>query len=880
MAKKIVSIKAINAGSPPDVDTDFNTKIRSQVFDHVAEVHGRNNITSIITFNSLAAKGSFKEMCTIYEVPYKTADSISKLVPPPIDGADCKFRDIFNPESNRYSEASEFRAATSGDEWKQIIESSLAIEGRYKSTGIHPCGMIISSKDLRNIIPMKTVKDKGNNRVVSQWTYPELESLGLIKFDFLNLDTVDLIQHTVERIIKAGKTPPNMIDIVHGPMDDKKTFEMIARGDTVGVFQLGSNIVQDFMFIMKPTSFNDIAASTAMLRPGPMAMNTHTRYANRKNGNEKIEPIHPDFKGSPLDEILKDTYSLIIYQEQVMQIANRIANFTLKEADTLRSAMGKKKIDKMNSMKGKFYEGAESNGYSTEAVDILWDTIAEFSKYAFNKSHSVAYAMSAYQTAYLKAHYPVEFISALISQKIDDKDKVLEYLHEARRMGLKIGPTNINLSDVEVSPNYKHNGDYDIIYGLSGVKAVSEDTAETIINEREENGEYISVQNMVNRCVPLGINNRKVYENLALSGAFDTFNVPRKAVVNNLESMIVASKTKSSRGLSLFDFGGMEENTENEIDLTKFDEYDFVEKTKNEADVIGLYLTEHPLSKMGDLPNGVTTITELKKAPRTTTKLIVGSISSMVKKTRKGGGRSIMVTIDDGNQYLNANVDNNLVKGMNRHASIKAIETAYLRGRNEVSDEVKTRALDDSVQPLPELEENSIYVFKVTYRPAFSNGTNYSAKVVSATPLKLSHDGVLPIRIRIKDKTGKSLNKYVKGVNNYARKLSEKYNGEYPIHYSIYNSNDEKTLINLSTYVRKILETMKNADKSEKDTLPAFRYSDNSYRMKTNEELAATLEYSETNFSVDKNNIVDEKLSNSFGFDKIDYGIYIELDEQ
>lgn len=871
--KKIVNIKAVNAGSPPDVDSDFNTTIRSKVFQHVAEVHGENNISSIVTFNSLAAKGAFKEMCTIYEVPFSQANKITELVPPPVDGKDCKFRDIFNPESDRYNEAQDFRNATNGEEWEKIIDGSLAIEGRYKSTGIHPCGLIISSKDLRNVVPLKKVNDKGNQRVVSQWTYPELESLGLIKFDFLNLDTVDLVQHTVERIVKAGKTPPNMVQLVHGEMNDKKTYEMIAKGETVGVFQLGSQIVQDFMFVMKPTCFDDIAASTAMLRPGPMAMNTHTKYANRKNGIEKIEPLHPDFKNSPLTEILEDTYSLIIYQEQVMKIANQIANFTLKEADKLRSAMGKKKVDVMNAMKGKFYEGAEKNGYSKEAIDILWDTIFEFSKYAFNKSHSVAYAMAAYQTAYLKAHYPVEFMSALISQKKDKKDKVLEYLHEARRMGLKIGSTNINLSDVEVSPNFKRIGEHDIIYGLSAVKAISTETAEIIIREREENGTYDSVQNLLDRCVPLGLNNKKVYENLTLSGAFDTFEVPRKAVIDNLDGMLKAAKTKNSRGMSLFDFDDSDDGSESEIDLNATKEYDFVERIKNEADVIGLYLTEHPLSRMGKLPEGTTKLSTVLNSTKPMKAKVAGSVSSLEMKTRKTGGRSIIINIDDGEDFIKANVDRTLIKGIDRLNAIRKIETAFLKG-NSVSEEVINVALNDDSQPIEDIEENAIYTFEIMFRPAYKNNGNYTAKIVKIEPLKLSYNGILPIRVRIKDESGKKKKVYLSNFKKYATKLSEKYPGEYPIVVSVYNNRTERILDKASIYVEKLIKEMQKTLGETKEQLPKFSYSPSEYRKMSDEELSQKLRYVETGLTTEKDISVEEKLCSSFGMDRIDFGIF------
>lgn len=383
--KKIASISVIDPGSNPDVDSDFNTEVRDIALEHVTELYGKDNVANIITFNSLAAKSAFKAMCTIYQVPFGRANKIAALVPGPIEGVECTISDIFDPSSDRYSEGAEFRAATSSSDWKYIIEGAKNIEGRYRSTGVHPCGIIMSSEPLQNVLPLQI--RESDSRVITQWTYPDCEAIGLIKFDFLGLDTVDLIQHTVEYIMKAGKTPPNMIDLIHGPMDDRKTYSLLAKGNTTGIFQLGSSLVKDYLKVMKPEKFEDIAAATALLRPGPMGMLSHVRYANRKNGREEVESLHPDFEGSPLDDILAPTQGLIVFQEQILKISNQIAGMTLQEGDDLRSAMGKKKMKVMLAMKPRFFEGAKKNGYSEEAITILWDTIELFAKYGLSLIH-------------------------------------------------------------------------------------------------------------------------------------------------------------------------------------------------------------------------------------------------------------------------------------------------------------------------------------------------------------------------------------------------------------------------------------------------------------------------------------------------------------
>lgn len=387
MAGNVTNIFIVHPGSSPDVDSDFNTKIRTPVYEHTQELYGSDKVANIATQMRFGSKAAFKAMCSIYSIPPAAANKMTALIPPPIEGVECKIADIFNPSSSRYPEGGEFRAATEEDYWKKIIDGAMAIEGRISGTGAHACGVIMSSRTLSDVVPTKVRKTDG--RLLTQWAYPECESLGLIKMDFLGLDTVDLIQDTVEYIKRAGKTPPNMLDVINGPMDDKATFEMLCRGDTIGIFQLAGSGVQDLLRKMQPDSIHDIAAATALYRPGPMGMLSHVRYAERKSGREEIgAPVHEDFVGSPLEEILKKTFNVVIFQEQVIQIANQIAGMTLQEGDDLRKAMGKKKVAAMAEMKPKFLEGARQNGYSDEAVNLLWDTVAEFSKYGFNKCAS------------------------------------------------------------------------------------------------------------------------------------------------------------------------------------------------------------------------------------------------------------------------------------------------------------------------------------------------------------------------------------------------------------------------------------------------------------------------------------------------------------
>jgi len=749
VTKKIKSLYVIKPGSNPDVDSDFNTEVRGEAIDHVRDLYGTDSVASIGTFTTLAAKGAFKTMCTIYEIPFAQATKIAALIPPDIEGVACTVDDIFNPNSERYTDAVDFRNATSGPEWKKIIDGAKAIEGRNKTTGVHPCGIVISSKPLINTVPLQVRQNDG--LVVTQWGYQELESLGLIKMDFLGLDTVDLIQHSVENINKAGKGYLNMMEIINGEMTDKKTFEMLARGDTIGIFQLASPGVQELLRKIKPTGVEDIIASTALYRPGPMGMQSHIKYADRKNGREAMDYVHEEFKDSPLVQILGRTYGLVVYQEQVMQLAAQITGFTLQEADDLRSAMGKKKMDKMLKAKPLFMAGGKERGYSEEALQLLWDTISEFAKYGFNRAHSVAYGITAYQAAYLKANYPVEFMAALISQNIGNKDKISIFLREARRMGLKVGSIDINVSEVRVAPDFTGKSGFDIVFGLSGVNAISEDVSALIVKERK-NGEFSSVQDFVTRCYAAGVTNRKVYENIAKAGGFDSFAVTRRGVVDNLASLLEGAKTKGSKGADLFDlFGGGASIEAASVDLGSISEYPHVDKLKMESDVIGLYLTSHPLSNVGPGLSKArsTTIESLMKSKSMATVKLTGAITEISKKIMRKGGKAIKLTLDDGTGYIEANLSRELVKGIDKAVAQERIRKMFEDGELVVPEELAMAATSVEFNAVEDLEKNSVYSITLNYRPAREEDAPYNARITAIEKLHLSDDGSLPIRMRL-----------------------------------------------------------------------------------------------------------------------------------
>lgn len=869
MTGTVKNISIVHPGSSPDVDSDFNTKIRTPVYEHVQELYGSDRVANIATQMRFGSKAAFKAMCSIYSIAPAAANKMTALIPPPIEGVECKIADIFNPQSSRYPEGGEFRAATEEDFWKKIIDGAMAIEGRISGTGAHACGVVLSSRPISNIVPTKVRKADG--RLLTQWAYPECESLGLIKMDFLGLDTVDLIQDSVEYIKRAGKTPPNMLDIINGPMDDAKTFKMLCEGDTIGIFQLAGSGVQDLLRKMQPDSIHDIAAATALYRPGPMGMLSHVRYAERKSGREEIgPPIHEDFIGSPLEDILGKTYNLCIFQEQVIQIANQIAGMTLQEGDDLRKAMGKKKVAVMAQMKKIFIDGSRENGYSDEAIHLLWDTIAEFAKYGFNKSHSYSYAIVAYQSAWLKANYPVEFMAALLATNVGVKEKILAFLKESRRMGLEVGTADVNKSHVRVSPNLQSTGP-DIVYGLSSIDSVSEDVAEAIVKERDANGLFTSLSNFVDRCSAIGVARKNIFTKLAYAGAFDSFDVTRKAAVEAAPHLMGDSKVKSKRGASLFDmFGAEDEALDYELGT---EEYPFAEMIEYEASVIGLYLTSHPLGRVGSEISRISQMSIeklLKSKSRMKNIHIAGAITDMESKIMQRG-KSVTVNIDDGTGYLEARLTPDFVKALDKTNAQSSVKRLYTNGANKITDHAAKSARYKAEAAAP-LNMNRVYKMVVDFVPGIDGG-NARVRLLSATPVLLADDGTLPIRMRFDSGTNKNAEKLRKAL---PPKVAEKWPGDSAIFLSSFDTNDVEALDTDQTYldaIQVLEQADPNANKSTREWPPprTGEHSDYTKRI-SSVDIVDSVEYEDSGLRADKTKAVEMAIEKFLGAENYDFG--------
>ncbi|AZN28959.1 DNA polymerase III subunit alpha [Flaviflexus salsibiostraticola] len=574
--------------SMPDIDVDFDERRRNEVIEYVEEKYGKDNVSQVVTYGTIKSKQALKDASRVLGFPFEVGEKLTKAMPPSVQGKDISLGDVFDKGAKRYAEASEFRSfVESTNENREVFELATGLEGLTRQWGVHACAVIMSSRKLEDVIPIMQRPQDG--AVITQFEYPQCEELGLLKMDFLGLRNLTVIEDALENIRRNGKEPPVMEEV---PFDDREAYELMARAETLGVFQLDGAGMRTLLKQMKPDNFEDISAVSALYRPGPMGAGSHTNYALRKNGLQKITPIHPELE-EPLEEILGTTYGLIVYQEQVMQIAQKVAGFSLGKADVLRKAMGKKQLAVLNAQFADFEAGMVANGFSKDTVKTLWDILVPFSEYAFNKSHSAAYGVISYWTAYLKAHYPAEFMAALLTSQKDDKKKLALYLAECRRMGIVVKQPDVNVSAAE----FTAVGDA-INVGLSAVRNVGMHVVNGIISAREEKGAYTSFQDFLEK-VPLPVCNKRAIDSLVKSGAFDSLGQNRRQLALSAEEaidVVVGVKRNEAAGqFDLFaDLGGDVEQFN--LVVPDLPEWDKKTKLGFERDMLGLYVSDHPLS--------------------------------------------------------------------------------------------------------------------------------------------------------------------------------------------------------------------------------------------------------------------------------------------
>lgn len=581
--------------SMPDIDIDFDDRRRGEMVRYAAEKWGHDRVAQVITFGTIKTKAALKDSARIHygQPGFAIADRITKALPPAIMAKDIPLAGITDPNHERYKEAAEVRGLIDTDpDVRTIYQTARGLEGLIRNAGVHACAVIMSSEPLTEAIPLW--KRPQDGAIITGWDYPACEAIGLLKMDFLGLRNLTIIGDAIENI-RANRGID--LDLESVPLDDKATYELLGRGDTLGVFQLDGGPMRDLLRRMQPTGFEDVVAVIALYRPGPMGMNAHNDYADRKNGRQAIKPIHPELE-EPLREILAETYGLIVYQEQIMRIAQKVASYSLARADILRKAMGKKKREVLEKEFEGFSDGMKANGFSAGAIKALWDTILPFADYAFNKSHAAGYGMVSYWTAYLKANYPAEYMAGLLTSVGDDKDKAAVYLADCRKLGITVLPPDVNESGL----NFASVGT-DIRYGLGAVRNVGANVVASLLNTRTEKGKFTDFSDYLNK-VDIAACNKKVTESLIKAGAFDSLNHPRKGLfLVHTDAVDSVLGTKKAEAMGQFDlFGGADAGADAVFTIKVPDEeWDDKHKLALEREMLGLYVSGHPLNGVAHL---------------------------------------------------------------------------------------------------------------------------------------------------------------------------------------------------------------------------------------------------------------------------------------
>ncbi|ASY26288.1 DNA polymerase III subunit alpha [Candidatus Planktophila versatilis] len=628
--------------SMPDIDLDFDERRRSEMIRYATEKYGEDRVAQIITYGTIKSKQSLKDSTRVLGYPYAIGEKLTKALPPSVMGKDITLSGVFDSKDARYGEAGEFRQLYETDpDSKRVVDLAKGLEGLKRQWGVHAAGVILSREPLLDVIPIH--RREADGAIITQFDMGACESTGLLKMDFLGLRNLSVLDDALLNI-KANQN----IDVVLEdlPLHDKKTFELLSRGDTLGVFQLDGGPMRALLRSMAPDSFADISAVIALYRPGPMGENAHNNYADRKNSRKPVEPIHPELN-LPLQEILGDTYGLIVYQEQVMAIAQKVAGFTLGRADLLRKAMGKKNKEILDKEYIPFEAGMKSNGFSEAAIQRLWEVLIPFSDYAFNRAHSAGYGVVSFWTAYLKANYPTEYMAALLTSVRDDKDKSALYLSECRRMGIKVLPPDVNESDAEYTPR-----GVDIRFGLAAIRNVGEGVVASIKTARATKGAFTSFGDFLAK-VDANVCNKKTIESLVKAGAFDSLGHPRKGLMAiHLEAIDSVIETKRAEAIGQFDlFGGdsisQVASMDIEIPSTEWDKSTLL---TFEREMLGLYVSDHPLLGVEHVLRSHTdmTISELlDESPADGVVTIGGLITGIQRKVSRQGASWAVVNVED-----------------------------------------------------------------------------------------------------------------------------------------------------------------------------------------------------------------------------------------
>ncbi|MGI9052372.1 MAG: DNA polymerase III subunit alpha [Ilumatobacteraceae bacterium] len=712
--------------SMPDIDMDFDSRYRDEMIRYAAERYGRDHVAQIITFGTIKARNAVRDAARVLGFPYNVGDRIAKAMPPLVMGRDTPLKYCFEQHpkyADGYKAAAELRAMYDTDvDVKKVVDVAKGLEGLKRSDGIHAAAVVITKDPVTDHVPVQRKPESGQDPelspVVTQYEMNGVESLGLLKMDFLGLRNLDVISDTVA-MVRARGNPDFDIDTV--ALDDGPTLELLQRGAGIGVFQLEGAPMRALMRSLKPTSFDDVAALLALYRPGPMAANMHNDYADRKNGRQPLHYEHED-----LSEVLGDTYGLMIYQESMMRVAQKVAGYSLAEADNLRKACSKKVRALIAAEREQFISGAERTGYTRELGTRLFDIIEPFADYAFGKSHAYGYALVAYQTAYLKAHYPVEYLSCLLTSVKGNLDRAAVYISECRSMGIRVLTPDINRSVIDfaaLSPDDLPDGvtlpigsPGAITFGLSAVRNVGGGLVTLLLAERDENGPYANFHEFAER-VPEPALNKRAVESLIKAGAFDSVGHPRKGLLGVFEHVSDSTLTRRrerDRGvMSLFgDWGASPGAHADAASTAGFDErlpvpdveFDKTDKLRNEKEMLGLYVSDHPLLGVeAALRRKVDqAIIDLAEVADGANVHLGGIVTGLARKfTRKGDQMAVFVLED-----LEANIEVTLFPHVLREHGYKLADDLIVavKGRLDRRDESRVTVICQSLEVLDALE--------------------------------------------------------------------------------------------------------------------------------------------------------------------------------
>ncbi|MCX7834014.1 MAG: DNA polymerase III subunit alpha, partial [Ignavibacteria bacterium] len=722
--------------SMPDIDIDFQDDRRDEIIQYAKEKYGENAVAQIVTFNKLAARGVLKDVGRVLNFPFNEINELTKTIP-------ILFGKI-KPLSECIKEVPEFKNyfKTGTEEQKQnkkkLFEYSSILENLNKNSSIHASGIVITPSDVTDYVPLSKVPKE--NSFFTQYEMNSLEDAGLIKIDFLGLKELKVIQRTLDKVNKRynlNLTPETI------PLDDKKTYELFSNGATIGVFQFSKSKMREYLSKLKPKNINDLAAMNALYRPGPMKLIPD--FIDKRFGRKPVSYMHPK-----LEKVLKETYGIIVYQEQAMQIAREIAGFTMAQADNMRKAMGKKIPEKMKQLKNDFIKGAIQNGVDKKIANEIFNLIQSFADYGFNKSHGVAYSILAFYTAYLKAHYPVEFLAVSLDCRKDNETELQQLAEECRRMGIKLKQPDVNSSlsgfDVEYKDNEKGIEEDSILYGLSAIKNVGEKAAENIVTERETNGKYTDFIDFLIR-VDLRLVNKKAIEYLIYAGAFDSLETNRNKLFSNLErAMLYAQRYKEkpeAKGQELL-FGITSESKSEKYRHTDFIFEEFVEfsekeKFNKEKEAIGFFLTGHPLAKYSNIIKNFVNInfgediTDLEAEQSLGNVRAAGVIANVQGKYSKKGNKFVTFELIDFYGTAECVGFNSLIE--NKGELIKNDNLVFVEGKAEENGD-KIKLIIDNIYSIDKFQEKlaSNIVINLYLEKNYDNELKVLTKLIDKFP--------------------------------------------------------------------------------------------------------------------------------------------------